>query len=189
MWYNPAVNMVYSASGDFYIFGGDAFNLDVAPSLWGFKPQSNGSVVWEVQSSNITSNVAGASTATSPAGHISLGGYRVARQAGSPGNLRYIAMEEVLSFNFGNQSLYNKTLPGQQYLKGEAQYVPIYGKQGVILFFGGQTENSIFDLDSIIVYDIDTDTFFKQPASNAPSGRYSFCSVAAGGSSNESYEM
>jgi hypothetical protein len=29
------------------------------------------------------------------------------------------------------------TLAGQYYILGEAQYVPIYGAQGVILFFGG----------------------------------------------------
>lgn len=186
IWYDPAADMVYSASGDFYVFGGDPFDLDVAPSLWGFRPQRNGSVVWEAQSSNITSNVAGASTATSSTDHVSLGGYRV---AGSPNNPQNFAMEEFLSFNFGNRSLYNQTLSGQQYFKGEAQYVPIYGKQGVILFFGGQTQNSIVELDIIRVYDIDTGTFFNQPASNAPSARYASCSIAAGGSSNRSYEM
>lgn len=178
--------MIYSAGGDFYVFGGSPFNLDVTPVLWGFRPQSNGSVVWEAQSSNITSNVAGASTATSSTCHFSLGGYKV---VGSPSSPQIIAMEEFLSFNFGNQSSHNHTLSGQQNLRGEAQYVPIYGKQGVILFFGGQTQNSILGLDIIKVYDIDTGTFFNQPASNAPSARYSFCSIAAGGSSNGSYEM
>ena len=80
---------------------------------------------------------------------------------------------------------------------GEAQYFPIYGAQGVILFFGGywpsdnsvESSGSVANLNTILVYDIYTNRFFKQQASNAPPGRALFCSVAAGASNIESYEM
>jgi hypothetical protein len=196
MWYDPMADMIYMGGGDFYAFGGSAFNVSVAPGLWGFKPQSNGNVVWQAQHSTLTSNVAGASTATSQTGHISLGGYLVFYQAGSPGDLGYIAMEEMLSYNFTDGSLYNQTLPGQHYILGEAQYIPIYGKEGIILFLGGKQpsdrnfqETTMASFGNILVYDVHTGSFFSQPATNPPSGRYSFCSVAAGGANNQSYEM
>jgi hypothetical protein len=167
------------------------------PTLWGFKPQSNGSVEWKSQSSIINpqsaalaSNVAGGLSATSPTGHYNLGGFNGTEIDG-------FALEEMLSYNSGNKSWYNLTLAGQHYMWGEAQYVPIYGAQGVILFFGGfwpwdrsvESPSSLATLDTILVYDIHTNRFFKQQTSNPPPGRVVFCSVAAGASNNESYEM
>ena len=203
MWYDQTVDLVYSIGGQSYIQLDDGlwFNPNVVPTLWGFKPQSNGSVEWKSQSSTINhqsavlaSNVGGGLSATSPTGHYNLGGFiaiseHVENEA--------LALEEMLSYNSGNQSWYNLTLAGQYYMLGEAQYVPIYGAQGVILFFGGfwpfdnsvESRNSVASLDTILVYDIHTNRFFKQQASNAPSGRVEFCSVAAGAANNESYEM
>lgn len=206
MWYDPTTDMVYMAGGFLYTFGRDQYNFDTPPSLWGFKPQSNGSVNWRVQPSNITTNVAGALTATSPTTHMSLGGFSVFYKSGNLGNLGYIAMDEVLSFSSTNGSMSNQSLPGDYYFYGQAQYVPIYGKEGLFLFLGGQyttdpnlaaginaTGVNEAGFDKIIVYDIHTKKYFTQPATlasgSAPSGRFSFCSVGAGASDNSSYEM
>ena len=110
------------------------------------------------------------------------------------------ALEEMFSYN---SSWYNLTLAGQHYMWGEAQYIPIYGAGGVILFFGGfwpsdrrqgmenesPNPSTLATLDSILIYDIHTNRFFKQLASNPPPARALFCSVAAGASNDESYEM
>jgi hypothetical protein len=110
-------------------------------------------------------------------------------------------LEEMVSYNSGNQSWYNLTLAGKHYIWGEAQYVPIYGARGIILFFGGfwpsdrlgsmESPNlsTLATLGSILIYDIHTNRFFEQLASNPPPARALFCSVAAGASNNESYEM
>src|SRR6266487_4616853 len=66
MWYDPTVDIVYSIGGAPYGLNGATFNLDVVPTWWGFKPQSNGSVNWEAQfpgtnpqSAGLASNIAG----------------------------------------------------------------------------------------------------------------------------------
>jgi len=188
------VDLVYSIGGQSYGLVG-VFNPNVVPTLWGFKPQNNASVEWKSQSSAVlASNVAGGLTATSPTGHYNLGGFIDLLDGVNDNGL---ALEEMFSYNSGNQSWYNLTLDGQHYMWGEAQYIPIYGARGVILFFGGywpsdrsvDSPSSLATLDTILIYDIDTNRFFKQPASNPPPGRALFCSVEAGASNNESYEI
>ena len=82
MWYDPTVDLVYSIGGDSYSLDGQPANPNVVPTLWGFKPQSNGSVNWKSQSwttnphsAALTSNIAGGLSATSPTGHYNLGGF------------------------------------------------------------------------------------------------------------------
>jgi hypothetical protein len=176
-------------------------NPTVVPTLWGFKPQSNGSVEWESQSSIINpqsavlaSNVAGGLSATSPAEHYNLGGFIDLSDNIENDGFR-LDETRMLSYNSGNKSFYNLTLAGQHYMWGEAQYIPIYGAQGVILFlaaFGRRMivlTRSLATLDTILVYDIHSNRFFKQQASNPPPGRAYFYSIAAGASNNESYEV
>ena len=149
---------------------GPFYNPNIVPTLWGFNPQSNGSVEWESQSSIINpqsavlaSNVAGGLSATSPAGHYNLGGFIDLLDDVENNE------DEMLSYNSGNQSFYNLTLAGQHYMWGEAQ------AQGVILFFGGfwpsddsvDSPSSLATLDTIPVYDIHSNRFFKQQASNS----------------------
>jgi hypothetical protein len=146
------------------------------------------------QSAKLISNIAGGLAATSPTGHYNLGGFI---DLSDNTDTNGFALEEMFSYNSGNRSWYNLTLAGKHYIFGEAQYVPIYGARGIILFFGGywpsdrsvDSPSSLATLDTILIYDIDTNRFFKQPASNPPPGRALFCSVAAVASNNESYEM
>ncbi|KAN0083556.1 hypothetical protein V8E54_002644 [Elaphomyces granulatus] len=200
-WYGLNTNSSMVFSGLSYGLDGQIYNPDVVPTLWGFKPQSNGSVDWKSQSSTtnpqsakLISNIAGGLAATSPTGHYNLGGFiDLSDNIDNNG----FALEEMFSYNSGNRSWYNLTLAGKHYIFGEAQYVPIYGARGIILFFGGywpsdrsvDSPSSLATLDTILIYDIDTNRFFKQPASNPPPGRALFCSVATGASNNESYEM
>src|SRR5882762_2217273 len=100
MWYDPTVDLVY--------FIGGLSNGSNVPTLWGFKPQSNGSVYWKSQSSTmnpesagLTSNITGGLSATSPTAHYNLGGYSYSDDGeGFP-------LGEMLSYNSGNQSWSN----------------------------------------------------------------------------------
>jgi hypothetical protein len=130
MWYDQTVDMVYSIGGQTYNLDAAPFNPNVVPTLWGFKPQSSGSVEWESQSSTtnlqsavLANNVGGGLSATSPTGHYNLGGFIAFSEF-----VEYdaFALEEMLSYNSGNQSWYNLTLDGQHYMLGEAQYIPTY---------------------------------------------------------------
>jgi hypothetical protein len=131
MWYDKTMDLVYSIGGQSYDLNNNSpFNPNVMPTLWGFKPQSNGSVQWESQSSTISPqgailarNVGGGLSATSPTGHYNLGGFIAFSEF-----VEYdaFALEEMLSYNSGNQSWYNLTLDGQHYMLGEAQYIPTY---------------------------------------------------------------
>jgi hypothetical protein len=86
-------------------YGPNGFsNPNVVPTLWGFKPQSNGSVNWTSQSSTLntqsaklSSNIQGGLTATSPTGHYNLGG-----SFGGWGS--NWALGEMFSYNSANQS-------------------------------------------------------------------------------------
>jgi hypothetical protein len=192
MWYDPTVDLVYSMGSWSYGLT-ELYNPNVVPTMWGFKPQSNGNVNWSSQSSTInpqsaalSSNIQGGLAATSPTGHYNLGGCFWDGQ-------NNFTLGEMFSYNSANQSWYNLTLtmPEQHFIAGQAQYIPIYGASGVILFFGGywETPSSLAGLDTILIYDIHTNRFFKQPASTPPLARSYFCSVAAVASNNESYEM
>ena len=91
-------------------------NPTVVPTLWGFNPQSNGSVEWESQSSInpqsavLASNVAGGLSATSPAENYNLGGFiDLSDNIENDG----FGLDEMLSYN---QSFYNLMLAGQHYM-------------------------------------------------------------------------
>jgi hypothetical protein len=201
LYYDPTKDIVCAIGGDAYELNGGAYNTSVPVQLWGFKP-GDGHANWELQEVGptqdfpLSSNIGGGLTATSPAGHYNLGGYI---SFGPDNAIEQEALTDMVDFNFANQSWYNQTISGQHFLFGQAQYIPTFGQDGVILFFGGKSpsdtsttgSSSVSRLDTILVYDIHSNTFFQQPATNAPVGRFSLCSVAAGTntSANSSYEM
>lgn len=106
-------------------------------------------------------------------------------------------MEQLVTYDYKTQIFNNETRPFHAY-GGEAQFVPQYGEEGVILFFGGiqradrtiSTDGvGVANLSTIQVYDVHTDTFYNQTATNAPMERYEFCSVGVSNVQNNSHEM
>jgi hypothetical protein len=203
MFYDPRSQMVYTFGGWAYPEEGCCFDGSVLNQVWGFPANNNGSTNWEPQQQMVVTNslsgqvVAGASTASSPTAHYNLGGATNSANA---------LLDELLVYNYTNQSWTNQTLPSKYYLWGQGQYIPAFGNDGIILFLGGlwPTAEEYNDpsaragLSSVLVYDIETDTFFNpQPTSStinstsiAPPERFRFCSVGAGnGIGNSSYEM
>lgn len=115
---------------------------------------------------------------------------------GAEGIPTQMVMEDFVIYDYGTQKFSNVSRTTPHSLAGKAQFVPQYGKEGVVLFLGrknpvdrGAASLDLADLGSIQVYDVYTDTFYTQAATNAPTGRYSFCSVGASNEETSSYEM
>jgi hypothetical protein len=205
LFYDPTKDLVYSLGGGPYQYDGTFYDLSVPVQLWGFE-LGDGHVNWELEQAGTTQNfpmtsvLDSALTATTLTGHYCLGGaVNYLLTENSQEYIDLLGLSDMVNFNFDNQSWYNQTVPGYYISSGEAQYVPIFGQEGVILFFGGNWPSdanvagydSLVGLDTILVYDVNSNTFFKQPATNAPISRINFCSVTVGtnASSNSSYEM
>ena len=204
MYYDPTKDLMYSLGGDPYQYDGADYNASQPIQLWAFTPNDDGKVTWELEQAGttqqfpLTSNIAEGSSATSATGHYNLGGF--VTFVDSSNYVESIAINSFANFNFGNQSWWNETagIQGEYFIFGEAQYVPSFGEDGVILFIGGKdpsdgavvSNSAIAGLDNIMVYDVNSNTFYKQPTTGAPIGRFAFCSVGAGMNSTAStYEM
>lgn len=202
LFYDESHDMVYSQAGQMYgtlLRPREIFTY-AAPEVWGFKPD-DGTVTWSKQSISATSdpyisNVENALWASSDKTHYSLGGSIGFLFNSSDTTSRgELAMNQFLTYDYETQTFENKTHPAH-HIQGEAQYVPTYGEEGVLLFFGGKTpsdrnvaENNMGDTGIILVYDVHNAKFYNQSASNAPVGRYNLCSVGASNAANNSYEM
>lgn len=207
LFYDESHDMVYSEAGQVYgsLLRPTQLFSYAAPQVWGFKPdgKTDGTVSWTEQySKSLTttypyvSSVDNALWASSEKKHYSLGGsIGFLFNASNTASRGELSMNQFLIYDYATQTFENRTHPAH-YIQGEAQYVPTYGEEGVVVFFGGKTpvdrnvaDNNIADMGIILVYDIHTDKFYNQSASNAPAGRYNLCSVGAGNAGNNSYEM
>jgi hypothetical protein len=134
-------------------------------------------------------------TASSSTNHYSLGGVTNSNGQGFDG---------LVSYNFPNRTWSNQTI-GQYYTFGRGQYIPAFGEEGIVLFFGGiwQPENAasaqdtaaLNMFDMVLVYDIYSNTLFNPQQTTSSTGssilrRMRFCSVGAGNDTgNSNYEM
>lgn len=206
--------MVYCYGGEYYsaTYGSDGdyilYEANVTPEVWGFTPPANGYVTWSRQfatsisdSFPLNSSVGHALTASSGTTHYSLGGAMTfdVTPAGN-GVASQMVMDELITYEYTTQKFTNVTInvteTSPYRFGGDAHFVPQYGEEGVVLFFGGKNPpNRGVDsigyayLDSIQVYDIHTNKYYFQHATGAPQGRSSFCSVGASNAENSSYEM
>ncbi|OBT74650.1 hypothetical protein VF21_06409 [Pseudogymnoascus sp. 05NY08] len=209
IYHDTKHNVVYSYGGAYYSanFKDDHVTneANVTPEVWGFTPPENGNVNWSRQfaksisdSFPLTSSVEYALTTSSDKKHYSFGGtitYNVVADGGEGVPIQMV-MEDFVTYDYATQTYSNVSRTAPHSLAGEAQFVPQYGEEGVLLFFGGKNpldrgvaSLDLADLGSIEVYDIYTDTFYTQAATNAPTGRYSFCSVGASNANGSSYEI
>jgi hypothetical protein len=207
LFYDESHDMVYSEAGQVYgsLLRPTQLFSYAAPQVWGFKPdgKTDGTVSWTEQySKSLTttypyvSSVDNALWTSSEKKHYSLGGsIGFLFNASNTASRGELSMNQFLIYDYATQTFENRTHPAH-YIQGEAQYVPTYGEEGVVVFLGGKTpvdrnvaDNNIADMGIILVYDIHTDKFYNQSASNAPAGRYNLCSVGAGNAGNNSYEM
>ncbi|KUJ23150.1 uncharacterized protein LY89DRAFT_679956 [Mollisia scopiformis] len=203
LYHDPQSNLLYSLGGSAYPLGASSAtgwtNSSQQTQLWAFTPKDNGTADWDLQAIGSTASfpfsevVAGALTATSPTNHYILGGYSNSDNWG---------LSQLLSYNFANGSWTNQSISLSQkyYISGRGQYIPSFGQQGVVLFFGGTwptngdptSTDALAGLDRVLVYDIQSNTLFNpQQTTSPPLNRINFCSVGAGNnaSANSSYEI
>ncbi|OBT58193.1 hypothetical protein VE04_02010 [Pseudogymnoascus sp. 24MN13] len=207
LFYDESHDMVYSQAGQVYgslLRPTELFSY-APPQVWGFKPddKTDGTVTWAEQYSKALtptypyiSSVDNALWASSEKKHYSLGGsIGFLFNASDTGSRGELSMNQFLTYDYETQTFENRTHPAH-YIQGGAQYVPTYGEEGVVLFFGGKTpvdrnvaDNNIGDMGIILVYDIHADKFYNQSATNAPAGRFNLCNVGATNAGNNSYEI
>ncbi|OBT63644.1 hypothetical protein VE03_07295 [Pseudogymnoascus sp. 23342-1-I1] len=215
LYYDESHDMVYSQAGQAYgslLKPAGLFSY-APPTIWGFKPddKADGTVTWSEQYItsaeknfeslpgtlySYTSNTENALWTSSDKKHYSLGGsIGFLSNASDTSTRRELAMNQFLIYDYETQTFENRTHPAH-YLQGEAQYVPTYGEEGVLVFLAGKTptDRNVADVNMgdtgiILVYDIHNDKFYNQSATNAPVGRYNLCSVGTGNAGNNSYEI
>jgi hypothetical protein len=173
------------------------------PQEWEFQPKDDGSVSWSLHTGDSDGPAAHLQTCsgqyvTTPDAHFIHGGFYYSY--GDNGKTISQALDQMFISNFTSDKYQNTTLSNTLNTfrtDGEGQYVPVFGTDGVILYFGGQTPTDPSmrtlvpaALDVITVYDIGSKKFYQQAATNAPASRMNFCSASAGTpGKNGTYEM
>lgn len=204
MWYDPHAEppTVYSFGGQFYSTTGNVFNFNVPVSLWGFEPVQNGSAQYSLKAQGngalLQANIQGASCANSAAAHYAFGGCTLL--SNDPGDCLATPSLVTATYTDAVEDWTNTTVmtPASLYsTSGQAQFVPTFGAEGVLIMFGGNAPASALDtaislksMNAITVYDIRSKTYYTQTATgDTPLSRVDFCSVGAGASDNSTYEM
>jgi hypothetical protein len=206
LWWNGVSRSIYS-------FGGEtsyAVSNIVPPlSIWALVPDDNGGGTWSEiygPSDNIFNSLTrpnGGSPAFTPNAGYCLGGY--VSEWTSPQTIGlggYLLVAGLVSFNFKDSSWSN--ISSAMYsLNGfsawvETQFVPSYGKTGVLLMVGGDAPTSqnynagsaLRTMTNITIYDTYTQQWYHQTATgDIPAPRLQFCIAGAQAADNSTYEM
>jgi hypothetical protein len=157
-------------------------------------------------------NPAFSNFASSPSAYYSLGGIMSeTTDLGLEGlGSALIPLQGLVEYNFNetqwsnaSSTSYGGTVFGGSTgfaVEGEGLYVPIYGKQGILIFIGGDAPtaqrptwsegDSLVPMNQISVYDIESRSFFVQNAGgDIPNPRTGFCAVGVGSADKSSWEM
>lgn len=104
----------------------------------------------------------------------------------------------LLEYDFENRTWTNHTTTFNR-VNGEAQFVPMFGDEGIIAFIGGDEPigspyptyaSSLVDMTTITIYDIASKKYYDQPTTGAkPSNRALFCSAGVAGPGNKTFDM
>ncbi|KAG4441290.1 hypothetical protein IFR05_003218 [Cadophora sp. M221] len=211
MWYDSISNTVFW-------YGGWPYEMNVQPAVWGFTPNDAGNVTWSrkfaagygvsaSKESNFSSftETAGALWATSPTKYYSLGGFTSKENDPAFAGLDGFqpALPGLVTYDFQTKSWGNSSSSGYHQsglgVRGQAIFVPMYGKQGVIVFIGGDSPTSpafnpgaaLVSMMDITIFDIDTGKFYTQVATGpkTPVPRTSFCAVGQSAADNSTFEI
>lgn len=210
MFYDKISNMVY-------FYGGYPYQADFRPSVWGFTP-NDGAVSWQkiydIGIGHATTGstfpgftfTTGSLWTSTPTAYYGLGGYIIGYADPAIAGLGMTAVSGMVEYNFQEGLWTNSSDTGQNGYRetgfsvhGEAIYVPIYGKDGVIVFIGGDAPtsqpwvggSSLVEFSDITIYDISSGNYYQQTAigSAIPLGRIQFCAAGAAAADNSSFEM
>jgi hypothetical protein len=187
---------------------------DFQPAVRGFKP-NNGAALWQniydigIRQTttgstfpNFTYTVGSLWTST-PTAYYSLGGYIAGATDAALGSLGWTPVSGLVEFKFQEGSRTNTSDSGYREqgfsVHGEAVYVPIFGKEGIIVFLGGDTPtsqvyiqgSSLAQFSDITVYDISSGNYYQQTATGSPlpMSRIQLCAAGVAAADNSSFEM
>ena len=210
LWLDESSNLIWFFNGETsFITATDADPL----SIWAFSPDKSGSGTWKENNSptddvfnNLTRSYGCGSTYSPTAGYC-LGGY--ASEHTTPnydGSGSTLALGGMQIFDFADKSWSNISSAGASASGWNVwpvfQYVPAYGRSGVIVLVGGDTPTNQNDgndasgqeplrpMSNVTVYDIYNQRWLSQTATgDVPMGRLEPCFVGAQGGDNSTYEM
>jgi hypothetical protein len=207
--------MFYDGTSDMvYWYGGYPYFSGFQPAVWGFTPE-NGAVSWQniydigigraATGSTFPSftYAVGSLWVTTPTSYYSLGGYIIGATDLALGTLTWTPVNGLVEYNFQEGSWTNTNDSGYREqgfsIHGGAVYVPIYGKEGILVFLGGDTPtsqvynpgSSLAPLSDITIYDISSGNYYQQTATGSPlsMNRFQLCAVGAAAADNSSFEM
>ncbi|CAG8954259.1 hypothetical protein HYFRA_00005879 [Hymenoscyphus fraxineus] len=199
MWYDSINDWVYWYGGEPY-----AENKANFPTVWGFPIENEGNFKWSFSGFTELCSSAYATTATA---YYSLGGYT--SYANDPavtgiGGYRP-AISRLVKYDFQNQTWSNSSTVGMAGYEeglsvvGQGVFVPIFGKDGIIIFLGGDSPtsqdwkiaSSLQPMSQITIFDVSSGQSYSQPATGTsiPVSRVSFCAVGVGASDSSTREI
>lgn len=205
LWYDAKNNDVYEWSG--WTYDGNANENE--NWIWTFQPDGHGGSQWNQYPAPATkdsslSTIFGSSTVYTPTAFYSLGGTLVPPVIQGFQYLANTSIQGLLSFTFSDNTWTNTSsvefAPSGFSVLGEACFVPNFGKEGLLIFLGGesppnntyhyQNATALVDMATIPVYDIHTGAWYHQVATgDVPSGRTGLCAIGAPAADNSSFEM
>lgn len=164
-----------------------------SPALWQFDQTKFN---WTISSQQPPSTIhynPGSLRASSQRKAFALGGATVSDPSSNSAALAWqgMAVQDLITQQWQNVSsaAYGSSGFGAF---GDAVFAPNYGSQGVIIFLGGYTPSqhtftwsadtvdTLQDMSKVIVFDINSQTFFDQPTNGSPpNSRWGFCAVGA----------
>ncbi|KAH0558554.1 hypothetical protein GP486_004787, partial [Trichoglossum hirsutum] len=198
LWYNPTADMVYSYGGWPYYAGMDG-------SVWGFKPDGKGGAPWErvnpppQASGSGLLGTFGSQFASSSDAFYSLGGVTLFPSQSPFLSLPGLIISDFQKNSWSNESSLAYSSNGYGVL-GEAQFVPIFGKEGVVVVLGGSLPSNqtfgyeegvdLADMSHVSLYDVSSGQWHVQTASgDIPLPRTEFCMTGAPAADGSSYEI
>jgi hypothetical protein len=193
LWWIPKTSRIL-------VFGGQPYTT-TANSIWALNPDGNGAGTWSQQYSSSDSiwkslnwPYYGSIAASSTTGY-SLGGGVLY------GNMLQ-AITGMVELDFESSQWSNITTAGQysssgMSTDGAAQFVPSFGKAGILVLLGGSAPLSSFDagiklrsMSNITIYDPSSKLWYSQTATgDVPASRSDICIVGAQSTNSSTYEM
>ncbi|KAG9228397.1 hypothetical protein BJ875DRAFT_500766 [Amylocarpus encephaloides] len=214
LWYNPVAKAVYRYGGWAYKTG-----RNTGAAVYAFSPNQTGSVNWTnkytagigqaSEQSKTFSNfteVGLAAYAATPSAYFSLGGILTSTSDPALVDLKtQMAVGGLVSYDFKSTNWTNSStvgipnFPSGLYARGQSVYVPIFGKEGILVFLGGdapatpdrEIASDLVLMTNITIFDIASGKFYPQLAtgSDIPIERVDFCLSGVGSPDNSTWEI
>lgn len=199
LWYDDEKNIIYAFGGDNPV--AEQFPPPISDNLQGFIPDDNGGGVWtEVLGvvgrkgpfpSNMHATSAGKFTIDDKNAYL-LGGFTSERTSPSSSTPVSEAFHNpgFLTFNFENTTLTNSSSSGLPFESGVLLNAPVYGSDGVLLYFDGGNKDLNLGFNNIGIFDkMERKWFFQTADEEIPRPRDLFCAVGVQEKNQNSFEM